>query len=258
MAEVLHQHPTDYGLAAERWRLADLIQTLPWLNGCSLAGLHGLLRRLKFSLKQALAFIHSPDPAFAAKWAAIEAALEQARLNPTQVVVLFLDEVSYYRQPSKARAYHVQGKSQPKALQTPRANTVTRIVAVLNARTGQVTYLQRSKIGREGLLQFYPVLRKAYPDATTIYLVQDNWPVHKLPDVLARLEQERISPLFLPTYASWLNPIEKLWRWLRQQVIHLHRFAGDLDHLRARVIAFLDQFKSPSPQLLRYVGLLSD
>ena len=29
----------------------------------------------------------------------------------------------------------------------------------------------------------------------------------------------------LPTYASWCNPIEKLWRQLRQELLHLHRFA---------------------------------
>ncbi|MBE2197018.1 MAG: transposase, partial [Anaerolinea sp.] len=38
-----------------------------------------------------------------------------------------------------------------------------------------------------------------------------------------------IAPLFLPTYASWLNPIEKLWRWLRADVLYNHDLAHDLD-----------------------------
>lgn len=60
----------------------------------------------------------------------------------------------------------------------------------------------------------------------------------------------------LPTYASWCNPIEKLWRWLKQDVLHLHRLADHLEDLRARGRAFLDEFHDGSDHLLRYVGLL--
>ena len=62
----------------------------------------------------------------------------------------------------------------------------------------------------------------------------------------------------LPTYASWLNPIEKLWRYLKQEVLHLHRLANDLGGLRAEIDRFLDQFTDGSDQLLRYVGLYDD
>jgi hypothetical protein len=61
--------------------------------------------------------------------------------------------------------------------------------------------------------------------------------------------------VLLPTYASWCNPIEKLWRKLKQEVLHLHRLADDLTTLRALVKEFLLQFASGSSDLLRYVGL---
>ncbi|MCB8937396.1 MAG: transposase [Ardenticatenaceae bacterium] len=65
-----------------------------------------------------------------------------------------------------------------------------------------------------------------------------------------------VQLLPLPTYASWLNPIEKLWRWLKQEVLHLHRFSDDWPELREVVASFLDQFATGSDALLRYVGLL--
>ena len=65
----------------------------------------------------------------------------------------------------------------------------------------------------------------------------------------------RIEPVWLPTYSPWLNPIEELWRWLRQDVLKLHRLAGDWDDLRGRVNQFLGQFAAGSQDLLRYVGL---
>ena len=59
----------------------------------------------------------------------------------------------------------------------------------------------------------------------------------------------------LPTYASWLNPIEKLWRWLRQDLGHRHPWADDLPALRAAIARFLTQFAEGSDDLRHYVGL---
>ncbi|HID52643.1 MAG TPA: hypothetical protein EYP41_11485 [Anaerolineae bacterium] len=65
-----------------------------------------------------------------------------------------------------------------------------------------------------------------------------------------------IQLLCLPTYASWLNPIEKLWRWLKQDILHLHRLSDAWPELRQRVDQFLANFSHGSTELLRYVGLL--
>ena len=203
-------------------------------------------------------FIHSPDPNYHDKWKAILRAFADAVNHPEEVIVLFLDEFSYYRQPTLACAYHQTGNTQPFGYQVPRSNTRTRLIAVLNGLTGQVTYLQRSKIGSLVLQDFYRLVRTAYPQAKRIYVVQDNWPVHKLPEVLQSMQENDLTPLFLPTYASWLNPIEKLWRWLKQDVLHLHTLANNLDTLRTQVCDFLDSFASGSNPLLRYVGLLLD
>jgi DDE superfamily endonuclease len=192
------------------------------------------------------------------EWQAILQAFMDALSHPEWVIILFLDELTYYRRPSKAPAYHCKGKTQPLAIETAGPNTQTRLVAVLNGITGKVTHMQRSKVGIEALVLFYAQVRKAYPDAEKIYVVQDNWPTHKVPEVMQALQINQLKPLFLPTYASWLNPIEKLWRWLKQEVLHLHRFAHRLDVLRQRVRVFLDQFSNGSIELLRYVGLLLD
>jgi transposase len=255
--QIFHQLPRAYGIERTRWRLQDLVRVLDWLNDTSVPGVSRLLKRLDFSCKQALAFIHSPDPAYASKVAAIAAARVEAQQHPSQVLVLYLDELTYYRRPTKSPTYARCGKEQPRALEAPRSNTQTRIVAVLNALSGQVTYLQRSKVGKAALVAFYAQVRAAYPQAEKLYVVQDNWPNHKLPEVMDAMLQQGITPLFLPTYASWLNPIEKLWRWLKQTIIHLHPFANDLEQLRLQVRAFLDQFLSGSQELLHYVGLLS-
>jgi len=162
-----------------------------------------------------------------------------------------------------------------------RSNTQCRGLGTLNTLTGQVLYCQRNHITTRVLSAFYAQIAAAHPQAEVIYVVQDNWPVHIHPDVLARLQPQTspfwprvpdnwpstpspraipdtlpIQLVFLPTYSPWLNPIEKLWRWLRQQVLHLHRLSDDWEGLKQRVIDFMNQFAHGSLPLLSYVGLL--
>ncbi len=54
-------------------------------------------------------------------------------------------------------------------------------------------------------------------------------------------------------YASWCNPIEKLWRKLRQDMTRLRRWADDLETLRTEIDHFLDQFAMARWSCLRYV-----
>jgi transposase len=62
----------------------------------------------------------------------------------------------------------------------------------------------------------------------------------------------------LSTTQRNLNPIERLWRWLKVDVLKQHPLAADWAVLRRRVNAFLDQFATGADDLLRYVGLRGD
>lgn len=252
----LEGSPRSHGVARTRWRLADMAVLAGWLAGLSEAGRWKVLRRLGIRYKQALHFVTSPDPAYHAKRWALVHAFAEAMAHPEEVVLLFSDELTFYRRPSLAPAYHLQGKTQPLAREVPGYNTPTRLVATLDGFTGRVLYQQARQIGKQELIRFYADIRQAYPQARRIYLAQDNRPVHLLPEVLSAAGANCLTPLFFPTYASWLNPIEKLWRWLKQDVLHVHNLADNLDELRRLVANFLDAFQHSSSALLRYVGLM--
>ena len=81
-----------------------------------------------------------------------------------------------------------------------------------------------------------------------------NWPTEARADAVQ--DELPIQLLCLPTYASWLNPAEKLWRKLYQELLHLHRYSADWEALKRAVGDFLTQFQGGSPALLRYIGLL--
>lgn len=255
--QLLHHSPYQYQIEQSRWRLQDVLQAIDWLNGKVISCVHATLRRLGFSKKKALYFVRSPDPAYRAKWKAILEKYAEAVARPDEIIMLFQDEFTYYRKPEIRDQWQPSGSKAVKNEHKFGPNTKARITATLNAVTGQITYLQRSKVGIDELGRFYKQVRQVYPNAVEIFLVQDNWPVHKHDRTLGFLNTEGITPLFLPTYASWLNPIEKLWRWLRQEVLHNHRHTSNFKELREEVLRWLKKFEEGSLELLHYVGLLS-
>ena len=186
--------------------------------------------------------------------------LQEAAQAAEDVIVLFLDEMGYFRWPEAGPDWAETAPTQaPEAMRAGPNNRQQRIIGALNARTGQVDYLDNSIVGRKQVIAFYKRLNQIYAQAWRIWVIQDNWSVHQHPDVLTALAKfPRLEPVWLPTYAPWLNPIEKLWRWLRQDVLKLHRLAGNWPALRQRVRAFLEQFATGSHDLLRYVGLLGE
>jgi transposase len=225
------------------------------LSQYSLTCVWKTLQRCGVVYKRGREYLHSPDPDYDLKTALIHAAQQQVRAAPERVVLLYQDEMTYYRRPSLARAYAASGSKEPKALLGYRYNHKRRIVGSLNGFTGQFHPQQSAKCGVAQLKGYYQQLERAYPDADTIYLVQDNWPVHRHPELLLYFLNSRIVPLWLPTYAPWTNPCEKVWLRLKQEVLHLHPFQDDWSALQATVQAWLDHWCSPSPDLLHYVGL---
>jgi hypothetical protein len=281
LMHLIHQSPEAYGQSGTRWTLTSLLAVGQGrgLRVRTVPGMCQIIRRLKVSRKRARHHVHSPDPHYVEKLGEVRVNLLRSGSDPEALVFLFEDEFTLYRHPSLALAYERLGKLQPLAELGWKTNFTWRIAAGLIAWTGQVTYAQARYMNIAQLTLFYQKLVSAYP-GVEIAVVEDNWPVHSHADLLAALQPQTfpwgvhrpanwklqarqqiellnlpIRLLFLPTYASWTNPIEKLWRLLKQEVLHLHRYADDWPGLKQRVCAFLDQFAQGSQALLRYVGL---
>lgn len=242
-----------------RWTLARVKASFDWLQSYSLSGVWRVLRRLGMGWRAGRPQRFSPDPAYVEKVMALQAALRTVAQQPDHSVLLFLDEMGFYRWPEAGQDWMPQAPAPATVAACAGNNRQWRLIGALNALTGQVNYLDNYIVGRKQVGQMYHQLDQLYPQAQRIFLVQDNWSIHQHPDVLAvAASLPRLELLWLPTYAPWLNPIEKLWRWLRQDVLRLHRCASEWSRLLSQVHAFLNQFALGSDALLHYVGLLGD
>lgn len=257
LQHIVGQAPAHFGLARSGWWLNGVRQAVSWLHDRCLATVYQTLRRVHLVYKRGRRHVHSPDPAYAAKLATGAYVRGRAEREPERVVALYHDELTSYRHPTVAGGYAPAGADAPWAEQGWGRNSLRRIAACLDPRTGRLVAWQRRRFDHQTLRHFYQeAVLPAYPEAQRIYIIQDNWPVHFHPELLAALADTPIRLVRLPTYAPWTNPVEKVWRKLYAEVLHLHRFADAWDELTQTVQTWLDQWAEPTAALLRYVGLL--
>ncbi|MCP9237978.1 IS630 family transposase [Lewinella sp. JB7] len=265
----------------QRWKLRLMARHIPCFVGRPLSTIQRCLAGLGVSWQRGRQYVHSPDPDYAAKVHYLMTTI--AGLDPGKAVVLFADQLTYYNHASVG--YNWAGHQQQPRSHTAIGSTRSRRIAgLLDLAGGELTCIHRAKTTVVNLIQLYELAVARYP-GKRLYIVVDNWPVHYHCDLLACLEPQQspfprrvpkswigrqpqakyakrpvklpIQLLSLPTYASWLNPIEKVWRRLKDQVLHLHGQAQDFAGLQQTVVAKLEEWSAPNRQMLGYCGLLA-
>jgi transposase len=170
--------------------------------------------------------------------------------------VFFFDEASFYRQPTQACLWARRGRTQPRLRWSYRSNTVVRVAAALEAVQGRVVYRLAARISLKVLGQYYTQWAETYADCPRLCVVQDNWPHHTHPQIRQAVERlGRIELVFLPTYAPYLNPEEKVWRWTKQRLVHAHPYGDDFNEFKHQIAATLDDADHHREDLLRHCGL---
>ena len=238
-----------------RWTLRTIRVSVDWLSTYTLSGVWRVLQLCGLTLQASCVRLFSPDPDYHRKVQRLQRCLRDAARHPESVVALFLDEFGYQRWPEVAPTWGAEVAVAQRAGHTQQWPTI----GCLNAVTGQGNYVDGYLVGRRQVIEFYEQLDHVSPKVEFLYVIQDNWNIHTHPEVLEALRSyPRLKPVWLPTYAPWLNPIEKLWRWVRQDVLKMHRWVEDWSLVKQRVRQFLEQFAHGSQELLRYVGLLGE
>lgn len=252
--------PDKKGPLPSRWTLRAVQASVSWLREYSLSGVWQVLQGYDLRLRSARLRQWSPDPDYEGKVAHLLECMQQAAANPKTTAFLFWDQMGFYRWPEPTAVWAPAAPAPVPVAETGGGNNRQwRLIGTLNALTGQVDFLDNYIVGRRQVIQMYHRIADRYQSYEHIFVAQDNWPIHQHPDVMVALQDlPKIEPVWLPTYSPWLNPIEKLWRWLRSTVLKMHRLAEDWKELLNRVRAFLNQFSHGSQDLLHYVGLLGD
>lgn len=121
-----------------RWTLARVRDTCDWLHSYTLSGVWRLLHRLGMGWRAGRPQRFSPDPAYDAKVAYLLTCLQTTAQQPDPKVLLFLDEMGFFRWPDAGRDWMPVAPTPPTVVSWADNNRQWRIIGALNALTGQV------------------------------------------------------------------------------------------------------------------------
>ena len=119
---------------------------------CDLRTLSGVWRRLhraRIHGRRGRLSVTSPDPLYQEKLQDIQAALQEARADPSLCRVLYADEVRCFRQPFVRQGGHpaaAGGKRQKRAVLSHASNSASRFLATMDAWSGRVLFVGNSRI----------------------------------------------------------------------------------------------------------------
>src|SRR5881296_1129724 len=155
----------------------------------------------------------------------------------TDVVGLYLNP------PDKALVLCVDEKSQIQALERPQPllpmglgyvegvthdytrHGTTTLFAALEPRSGEILTQCRRRHRHQEFLSFLQHIDANVPGRLDVHLVLDNYGTHKHPAVRAWLARRpRYHVHFTPTYASWLNQVERWFGLITQRAIRRGSF----------------------------------
>ena len=124
----------------------------------------------------------------------------------------------------------------------------TTLFAALDVANGQVLAQCRARHRHQEFLAFLRRIDAAVPAGLDVHLIVDNYATHKHPKVRAWLAaRPRFHVHYTPTYASWLNQVERWFAILTSREIRRGSFASAKD-LVARITAFVAAYNArPRP-----------
>lgn len=185
---------------------------------------------------------------------------QQRRLQKIRQVLLALkpgeeavyeDEVDIHLNPHIGVDWMLPGEQ--KTVLTPGKNQKAYIAGALNAIDGKLTWVGDVKKSASLFVALLKKLDEVYPDAVRIYVILDNYGIHKSAQTLLALAKlPRIRLVFLPPYSPDHNRIERLWQDLHSNVTRNHRFAS-MEELCEAVARWLNSVHSWSAPACRHL-----
>jgi transposase len=238
--EVVASSPEQYGWPRPTWTREMLVRTLRRLTG---------VRIHVATMSRALEVIGArrgrPKPTVACPWsksAKIRRLREIQQLVdtlPDDEVAVYEDEVDIHLNPKIGLDWMVPG--QQKEVLTPGKNQKRYLAGALDARTGELLWVEGERKTSLLFLQLLWKLTQHYPRAKVIHVILDNYSIHSTQQVVLSLETEqgqRLRLHFLPPYCPDHNRIEREWEDLHANVTRNHT-CRELPGLMRRVRGYL-------------------
>lgn len=121
--------------------------------------------------------------------------------------------------------------------------------------SGAIDIISKNVVVREdttlnavSTIEFLKKIEDAYPEAKIVHMFCDNARYNRNKAVTSYLENSKIKLHFLPPYSPNLNPIERLWKFMNENVLY-NQYYEKFVQFKDAVLGFLEGLCSQCTEL---------
>lgn len=258
LSKLIISGPEKSGFPGSCWRTPMIQHLIHELFGVfyNVRYLSELLKNMGFSYQKATFVAHKRDEKARKEWLNQKWPEIMALAKSKNAHVLFGDEASFPQWGSLTYTWGLRGK-QPE-VPTSGTRKSFKVFGLIDYFTGRFfSKGHKGKLNSDSYIKFLSsVLSKTRKH---IILIQDGASYHKGKKMQEFFEKHknRITVFGLPSYSPDFNPIEKLWKKIKEKGIHL-KFFPTFEELEKKVNEMLDIFDDAQNEVLPLFGFYNN
>ena len=121
------------------------------------------------------------------------------------------------------------------------------ISGAVDLLAGKLHFQEDVMLNAGATISFLEKIENAYPTKKKIHMFFDNAKYYKNKAVKHYLKDSKIQAHFLPPYSPNLNPIERLWKWMKQRVLY-NTYYQEFEDFKHAIFGFLQSVSSLDPK----------
>lgn len=206
-------------------------------------GMRNWLQRHRFSYKKPAVVPGKADEEKQKEWIAEYEKLKASL--PKDETICFMDGVhpTHNVQP----AYGWIRKGIRKEIPSNTGRSRLNLSGIIDVIYHNVIVQNDEMLNAEATISFFQKIEKYYPNKKKVHIFCDNARYYRNKAVKKYLMTSKIVLHFLPPYSPNLNPIERLWKWMKERVIYNVYYQG-FDEFKMAIMGFFSALNTLTPE----------
>ena len=206
-----------------------------WKIVYTVSGLRNWLQRHDFSYRKPSLVPGKANSKQQEEWL-VEYEKLKANL-PQAETICFIDGVhpTYNVQP----AYGWIKKGEPKAIATNTGRKRLNLTGAIDILSHRIHIREEKTLNGMATIAFLGHLEEAYPTMNKVHVFCDNASYYHNKEVKEYLKNSKIELHFLPPYSPNLNPIERLWKWMKEVVVY-NTYYEEFETFKEAILGFFE------------------
>jgi transposase len=204
-----------------------------WPITYSIPGMRNWLQRHDFSYKKPALVPGKANEQQQREWLAEYGKLKQNL--PADETICFMDGVHPTHNVQPAYGWIQKGVRKEIPANSGRARI--NLSGVIDVIDHKVLVQEDKMLNAEATISFFRKIEEAYPGKSRVHVFCDNARYYRNKAVTKYLKTSKVQLQFLPPYSPNLNPIERLWKWMKERVIY-NTYYSEFEDFKLAVFGF--------------------